>query len=114
MNRLSVLAAVLAAAASASAAAECIQPQAVVIPDGSTSTLEQMLEAQTAVRTYLVEMEEYLACLNNEIEAQPEDSPQEITVALIDRHNAAVTEMESIAARFNEQRVAYQQANPSR
>ena len=112
MNRL-ILSTILAVAAATQAAAQCAQPETVTIPDGRSATLDQMLQAQTAVRTYLADMEAFLACLNEEIEAQPEDTPQEVTTALIDRHNAAVTDMESVAARFNEQRIAYQEAHPN-
>lgn len=112
MNRL-FLSLMLAAAAATQAAAECTPPAEVEIPDGRTATLEQMLEAQTAVRAYLADMEVFLACINEEVEAQPEDTPQEVAAALIERHNAAVTEMETVAARFNEQRIAYQEAHPS-
>lgn len=114
MSRLALLLSTIVAATLATqASAECTKPQAVDVPDGKTASLDQMLEAQSAVRGYLADMEEFLACVNDEIEAQPEETPQEVTTALIDRHNAAVTEMESVAARFNEQRVAYQQANAS-
>lgn len=113
MSRLTILSALLASACAAQAGAQCVQPETVAIPDGRTSTLEQMLEAQTAVRTFLADMEEFLACINDEIDAQTEETPQEVRAALIERHNAAVTEMETVAAQFNEQRIAYQQAHPA-
>jgi len=113
MTRLALLAAVLAGAIANQAAAECEKPTAATVPDGSTATLEEMLEAQTAVRTYLAEMEQFLACLNEEIDTQPEDTPQATAAAMIERYNASVTEMETVAAEFNAQRIAYQQANPA-
>jgi hypothetical protein len=93
--------------------AQCSTPAMVEIPDGATATLEEMLAAQTAVRNYLAEMEEYLACVNEEIEAQDEETPVEVRTMMIERHNLAVTDMETVAARFNEERIAYQEANPS-
>lgn len=114
MNRSTLLSALVAAIITTQAAAECIRPAVAEIPDGRSATFDQMLAAQTAVRTYLADMEQFLVCINDEIDAQPEDSPQEITTALIDRHNSAVSEMETVAARFNEQRAAYQEANPAR
>ena len=113
MSRLTFLSALLASAVTAQAAAQCVQPGMVVVPDGRSATLEEMLEAQTAVRTFLADMEEFLTCINEEIDAQPDETPQEVRAALIERHNAGVTEMETVAARFNEQRIAYQQAHPS-
>ena len=111
MNRLAFLGAIIASTLAFKAAAECTRPEPVPIPDGSVATLEEMLEAQTAVREYIAKMEEFLACINEEIDAQGDETPQEITAAMIDRHNNAVTEMEMMAAQFNEQRVAYQQAH---
>jgi hypothetical protein len=96
-----------------SAYAQCDNPAIVEVPDGATSTLEQMLEAQTAVRNFMAAMEEYLDCLNEEIEALTEESPEETRVLLVERHNSGITEMEALAAAFNEQRIAYQEANPS-
>lgn len=114
MHRSIFLTAVLAVLITAQASAECDRPDMIQVPDGRSSTLEQMLETQGAVRSYLAEMEEFLACLNEEIDAQPEDTPQEVATGRIDRYNAAVTEMEAVAAKWNEERVAYQQANPSK
>ena len=93
---------------------QCESPAVVDIPNGATATLDQMLEAQTAVRAYLAAMEEYLACVNEEIEAQSEETPEEVRAVLIERYNNGVTEMETVAANFNEQRVAYQEANASK
>ena len=94
-------------------AQQCENPAVVDIPDGATATLDAMLEAQTGVRTYLEDMEVYLACLNEEIEAQDDDTPEEISSLMIDRYNNGVTEMETVAETFNDQRVAYQEANAS-
>jgi hypothetical protein len=114
MRRSMFLTAIVAGLFAAQASAECERPEMIQVPDGRSSTLEQMLETQGAVRSYLAEMEEFLACLNEEIDAAPEDTPQEVTTALIDRHNAGVTEMEAVAAKWNQERVAYQEANPSK
>ncbi len=112
--KLFASAAVLAASLIALPAfAQCDSPAIVEVPDGATSTLDQMLEAQTAVREYLAAMEEYLACLNTEIDAQTEETPDEIRALMVERYNNGITEMETVAATFNEQRVAYQEANAS-
>lgn len=94
--------------------AECETPSMVDVPDGASASLDQMLAAQSAVRDFLAKMEEYLSCVNDEIDAQPEDTPEEIRALMVERYNNGVTEMETVAARFNEQRIAYQNANPSK
>jgi hypothetical protein len=90
----------------------CENPAMVAVPDGKTSTMEQLLEAQAKVKSYMAAMEEYLACLNGELEAAGEDAPSEFKSLMVTRHNTAVTEMESVAASFNTQVQAYKAANP--
>jgi hypothetical protein len=72
-----------------------------------------MVTAQNGVREYMAAMEEYLACLNEELEAGGEEAPAEFKSLMVTRHNNAVSEMETIAAAFNEQLGAYREANPS-
>ena len=116
MNRFSLLAIASFAtffSGAVLAQSQCSRPEAVTIPDGASATLDQMLEAQTGVREYLSTMEEYLDCVNEMIDSADKDTPPETLNAWIDTYNEGVGEMESTASRFNEERVAYQQANPS-
>lgn len=109
MRRIShsaLLAALLAVSAPATAA--CVYPEPAPIPDGSTATEQQMIAAQQAVKSYVAAMEDYLACIAAEHrEATVEGEDEEVTAQrqkiLTERHNAAVEEMETVAARFNEQ-----------
>jgi len=115
MIRLSIVVVAISVLASGTAVAqsECERPAATVIPDGASATLEEMLEAQTGVRGFLEAMEGYLDCMNARIESANEETPPETVNGWIELYNAAVAEMEALATRFNEERVAYQQANPS-
>ncbi|MGD8810362.1 MAG: hypothetical protein PVG24_12205 [Gammaproteobacteria bacterium] len=115
MFRLSILilALSLAAGEAAFAQSECGRPAATTVPDGASASLEQMLEAQTGVRDFLAAMEAYLDCMNAQIESADEETPPETVNGWIELYNAAVSEMEALANRFNEERVAYQQAHPS-
>ncbi len=88
----------------------CDYPDRAEIPNGSTATRDEMLEGQRAVRDYIAAMEEYLACIEEEEAATLEtltDIGEEERVnrerALTVKHNAAVEEMELLAARFNEE-----------
>ena len=96
---------------SVSAFAACEQPSMVTIPDGKTATMDELLTVQTGVKAYMAEMEEYLACVNEELEAGGDDAPAQFKALMVTRHNAAVTEMETVAATFNEQVAAYKAAN---
>lgn len=91
----------------------CDNPAMVTVPDGATATLDEMVAAQNGVREYMAAMEEYLACLNDELEAGGEDAPAEFQALMVSRHNSGVTEMETVAAAFNDQLKAYRAANPS-
>jgi hypothetical protein len=95
------------------AQSQCNRPQNVSIPDGASATLDQMIEAQTSVRAYLSAMEEYLECMNDMIDSADDDTESATVNDWINDYNEGVGEMESTAERFNEERVAYQQANPS-
>ena len=95
------------------AASACENPAAIAIPDGKGSTMEQMLAAQAQVKAYQAAMNEFLACIDSELEAQGEQAPEEFKSLMVARHNAAVAEMEGVAAAFNDQIKAYRAANPT-
>ena len=96
--------------------AECVYPKAPAsIPDGKTATEEEMLSGMRAVKDYNAQVTAYLNCLDmqmqTDISAAGTEAPPE-TLAQIKainakRHNAAVEELESHAARFNEQVKVY-------
>lgn len=104
---------VLAALMGASLAnAECVYPKAPAgIPDGATATEQEMVDGMKAVKAYNNEVTAYLSCLDMEMQARidaagaeaPADQVAQIKAIQAKRHNAAVEELESHAARFNEQ-----------
>ena len=59
-----------------------------------------MLEAQAQVRAYQAAMNEFLACIDSELEGEGEQAPEEFKSLVVSRHNAAVAEMEGVAAAF--------------
>lgn len=93
------------------AAAACETPAMVSIPDGKTANKDALLAAQTQVKTYMAAMNDYLACVDNEMAAKGDDAPAEYKSLMVSRHNSAVSEMESVAAAFNEQVKAYKAAS---
>lgn len=104
-------ASVLFAAQSAFA---CDYPNRVIIPNGGTATKEDMLQGQKGVKAYVTEMETYLECIVEEekvaraaiVDLQPEDEQQR-EEAMNKKYNAAVDEMERVAAQFNAEVQAY-------
>jgi len=92
----------------------CDYPTRVLIPNGSTATKEEMIEGQRGVKKYVADMEIYLECIvDEEKTARRElgnleaDQEQEREDMLNKKYNAAVDEMERLAAQFNSEVQAY-------
>jgi hypothetical protein len=98
----------------AHAQATCSYPQAPATPpNGSTASRDEMIAAKHDFDRYNTEMNAYLDCLNLEMSSQPKDvskltadekkkADQEKKV-LVQKHNAAVDELQAVVGRFNEQ-----------
>ena len=92
----------------------CDYPARVLIPNGNTATKEEMIDGQRGVKEYVTSMEIYLECIVEEekraresiADLQPEDE-QDREDALNKKYNAAVDEMERVAAQFNAEVQAY-------
>lgn len=98
------------------AAHACDYPQRVDIPNGATATKDQMIEGQRSVKAFMAAMEEYLDCIETEenetLASMPDISEDEKAnryAALTKKHNAAIDDMELVAARFNEAVRAYKE-----
>jgi hypothetical protein len=86
----------------------CDYPTKASIPNGSTASQEEMIEGQRGVKKYVADMEAYLECIVEEEKAaraaiedlQPEVEQQREDL-LTKKYNAAVEEMEQVAAKFN-------------
>ena len=102
-----------------SAAAECVLPEEITVPDGLVSSYEEMRDGQTFVKAYMAEMEAYLDCLEQQKaeldkEAQPTDPGSRLLAdeEHLEQRTAAIDAMEAVAAQFNEQVRAFKIANP--
>ena len=111
--------AVVAALGAGPAFAACTYPKAPDgIPDGGTSTLEQMLVGQRAVKAFDAAITEYQACLekehNDALAANPdltEDQRKERASILTQKMNAAVDEAQALADQLNAQIRIYREKN---
>lgn len=81
--------------------ADCSAPPAPAVPDGTSATMEAMVEGQTAVRAFVAAGETYLECLAKIIDDQAR--PADHRNAAVTEHNRMVTAMEAAANDFNEQ-----------
>jgi len=115
MKSLLALAAT-AALASGAACADCPYPPAPdKLPDGATATLQDMLGGQKAVADYNKAVNDYVACIDKELEEaiakagdkiKPEQKADMQRVET-QKHNAAIDQLQSVADRFNEQVKVY-------
>jgi len=88
----------------------CDYPPRAELPNGATATKDSMLAGQKSVKAYMVEMDEYLACIDSgekeAVAALIDPTDEELATretAITKKHNAAVDDMELTAAKFNEQ-----------
>jgi hypothetical protein len=119
-NAIKLTLAGLALASAASFAEECTAPAVPDLPDGTTATLEQMLDGQAAVKAYQASNTAYRSCLeplisDAEVAASGDSPPAEVTEklkALNEHYNASVSAEEGLANKFNSELKAYKAANP--
>ena len=121
MNKIAVIVAGMVFATGA-AAEDCTAPEAPSLPDGGSSTMEQMLEGQKAVKAFQAENLEYMGCLEARFTAAEEAAKkgsdeekaaaQEEYTEAMNAYNAAVTKEEEVAGQFNTEIREYKAANP--
>jgi hypothetical protein len=92
----------------------CDYPNRALVPNGSTATKEEMVEGQRGVKAYVAAMQVYLDCIveeektaRNAMGNLEADQEQEREDMLNKKYNAAVDEMERLAAQFNSEVQAY-------
>ncbi|MDJ0758654.1 MAG: hypothetical protein QNJ19_04605 [Woeseiaceae bacterium] len=114
MKTLLIPATLVLSLAIAPIAIACDYPSRAKIVSGATATKDEMIASQKSVKAYMAAMDEYLACLEEEEQTaraelvEPDaQTLQERDEMLSKKHNAAVEEMEIVAAEFNEQVRAY-------
>jgi hypothetical protein len=101
-----------AALAAGAAYADCPYPATPdKLPDGASATLQDMLAGQKAVAEYNKAVNEYVSCIDKEVDEaitkagdkiKPEQKADMQRVET-QKHNAAIDQLQSVADRFNEQ-----------
>lgn len=114
MNRNTTIAVSALLLVLSSAALACDYPMRADIPVGSSATKEEMIAGQKSVKKYMAAMEEYLTCIDaaeNDAVAQLDEPSEDVLMQrqdmLAKKHNAAVEEMELVAAEFNNEVRSY-------
>ncbi len=113
MKALSAIAAL--AALAGPVYADCsYPPPPTKIPDGNTATMEEMIEAKKAVTQYNKDINAYVACIKLEHDSavskvgdkptpEQKEDMKRMEEMEVQKNNAAVDQLQSIADRFNEQ-----------
>ena len=81
--------------------AHCEPSEIPSIPDARTATMDEMVQGQAAVRTYMSASNDHLGCLSGVIDNS--DLVKEERAYLTSVYNRVVDAMESIASEFNDQ-----------
>jgi hypothetical protein len=104
-----------AAVFAAPAYADCPYPAApTALPDGRTATLDEMMAGQKAVKAYDKAVDDYVACIDKELDASLAKNAdlkpaqkKDMQNVETQKHNAAIDQEQAVADRFNEQVKAY-------
>lgn len=92
--------------------ADCLYPPPPSkLPDGNTATMQEMLDAKKAVTQYNHDINAYVSCIKLEHETAITSAGDKITPEQkaemdkmeVQKNNAAVDQLQSVADRFNEQ-----------
>jgi len=103
------------------ALAECPAPASTVnVPDGNTATMQEMLAAQSAVKTYDADVKAFAACLQTEQDAavakgganMTESERTAINKRYTEMQNVEVDKLKKVADQFNAALKAYRAKNP--
>jgi hypothetical protein len=100
--------------------ADCTYPPPPAkLPDGNSATMEQMLDGKKAVTQYNKDINAYVACIKLEHETAVTNAGDKLTPQQkadmekmeVQKNNAAVDQLQTIADRFNEQVRLYKAKN---
>jgi hypothetical protein len=108
----------LALGATPALAADCVAPEPPTMPDGASSTMEDMLDGQKAVKAFQAANLEYMKCLEPALaEAEAavkagDEGADKTYQKAQETYNSAVSAEESVAGQFNTEIREYKAANP--
>jgi hypothetical protein len=106
--------------ATAQAYADCPYPAGPKnVPDGTKATMDEMLAMKKAIKDYDDATAQYLTCIQREHDEALNALGDKVTDKQkanldrieLDRHNAAVAQLQGVADKFNEQVRAYKAKN---
>lgn len=100
MKALQAVGAIIAAGLSLNAFAACEQPSLVIIPDQEDLEGNER-EVVEATQAYFEGMQDYVECIQQELESAGDNPPEIYRNVLVRRNNTAVAEAEAVQTWFN-------------
>ena len=96
----------------ASSALACAYPgeASFTVPNGAAASKDEMIATQGNVKSYVKEVDDYLACLDKKQADAGKELTEEQQAIYSLRYNAAVDAMEAVADQFNAALSAYKDA----
>ena len=87
--------------ASGEVSGKCKYPRQPEIPNGRTSTEEELVAAQQAMKAYLAEGDEYILCIGKVEASWGDDANDEQKAIIVLFNNKVVDDMQAVADLFN-------------
>lgn len=81
--------------------AACEYPDKPSIPDGRGSTKDEMLQAQSRMKSFISAGNDYIDCLDKLEQSWGDDAADSDHALIVVLHNKAVDDMQSVADLFN-------------
>ena len=78
-----------------------------MVPEGESSTLDVMVQAQTTIKAYMEISNIYVECLSEILDG--EEPSEEQSRIVLDKHNQTVDAMQNIQENWNSQIRAFRQ-----
>jgi hypothetical protein len=103
MRVQALFAVALLSLAAAGADATCIRPTDAVpeVPNGAKADDAAMKTAHDAIQAYVVKLEAYKACLKDQVDTAPADTPEELKLTWTAQGDAAVDAANYVANQFS-------------
>ena len=114
-SNTNLIAALLIATFSSQAFAECDVPASPIIPDGNVASLDELVSAQKAMKSYQTNLGGYRDCLKaleEGLDVEAEGS-EEQTKMILTEYNASVDSEAAVAEEFNAAVRAFKTRQPA-
>ena len=112
LKQILMLILIVASLAAGTAIAECVAPEEVSVPDGSTATEEELSQGQEIIRDFMKANERYRKCLDDDLASLGDAATVEQKALNTQLFNSSVDREQALVEMYNKQVRAFNEANP--